>query len=77
MSLPNQLFWTPIYSTWSAYSFEQNDFILMTVLRGRPLGRTFALSLQKHMLPDPIWVTITMMMMMMMMMTMWRNQNKG
>ena len=56
----------------AAYSFEQNGFILMTVLRGRPLGHIFALSFQKHIFPDPIWVTITMMMM-----TMWRNQNKG
>ena len=57
----------------AAYSFEQNGFILMTVLRGRPLGHIFALSLQKYIFPDPIWVTITMMMML----TMWRNQNKG
>ena len=59
-----------------AYIFEQNGFILMRVLRGKPLGRIFALSLQKNIFPDPIlWMTITIMMMMMM--TMRRNQNKG
>ena len=38
----------------AAYSFEQNGFILMTVLRGRPLGRIFALSLQKQFFRTPI-----------------------
>ena len=37
----------------AAYGFEQNGFILMRVLRKRPLGRIFAQSVQKPFLPDP------------------------
>ena len=35
-------------------SFEQIGFILKGVLRGRPLGCIFALSLQRQIFPDPI-----------------------
>ena len=36
------------------YSFEQNGFIPKKILRGTPLGRIFALSLQKQFFRTPI-----------------------
>ena len=49
----SSFFRTPCNPLQAVYSFEQNGFIPKGILRGTPLGRIFALSLQKQFFADP------------------------